>query len=79
MDEKPLVYVFRPQLLPDPAAFVERWRFLAAEAGLPGLYLVAEVSDLLGKGPTYPEFDRDGFDAAVYGHGFLSVLDEETS
>jgi lipopolysaccharide biosynthesis protein len=66
VDGKPLFYVFRPELLPDAAAFVERWRTLAAEAGLPGLYLVAEVSDLLGKGPTFPSFLRAGFDAGVY-------------
>lgn len=66
LDKKPLFYVFRPELLPNPAAFVERWRTLAASAGLPGLYLVAEVSDLLGKGPIYHDFERDGFDAGVY-------------
>lgn len=66
VENKPLFYVFRPELLPDPAAFVERWRLLADQAGLPGLYLVAEVSDLLGRGPTYPDFERTGFDAGVY-------------
>jgi hypothetical protein len=66
VDGKPLFYVFRPELLPDPAGFVEHWRNLAAAAGLPGLYLVAEVSDLLGKGPTYPNFESAGFDAGVY-------------
>jgi hypothetical protein len=45
---------------------VERWRTLAAEAGLPGLFLVAEVSDLLGDGPRYTTFERDGFDGGVY-------------
>jgi hypothetical protein len=66
VDGKPLFYVFRPEQLPDPAAFVERWQRLAVEAGLPGLFLVAEVSDLLGRGPTYPGFEQDGFDAGVY-------------
>jgi hypothetical protein len=66
VDGKPLFYVFRPELLPDAAAFINHWRRLAAEAGLPGLYLVAEVSDLLGKGPTFPGFLRAGFDAGVY-------------
>jgi lipopolysaccharide biosynthesis protein len=66
VDGKPLFYVFRPELLPDPATFVERWRTLAADAGLPGIHLVAEVSDLLGKGPTYTAFERDGFDAGLY-------------
>ena len=66
VDGKPLFYVFRPELLPHPAAFVERWQTLATASGLPGLYLVAEVSDLLGRGPTYPDFERAGFDAGVY-------------
>ena len=66
VNEKPLFYVFRPELLPEPASFVERWQAMAAECGLEGLYLVAEVSDLLGKDPTYLEFERDGFDAGVY-------------
>jgi hypothetical protein len=66
VDGKPLFYVFRPEQLPEPGAFVERWRGFAEEAGLPGLYLVAEVSDLLGKGPVYATSQRDGFDAGVY-------------
>jgi lipopolysaccharide biosynthesis protein len=66
VDGKPLFYVFRPELLPDAAAFVERWQSLASDAGLGGLYLVAEVSDLLGQGPVYSSAGRDGFDAGVY-------------
>ena len=67
VDGKPLFYVFRPELLPDPPGFVERWQNLAAEADLPGLHLVAEVSDLLGAGPRYSDFKQDGFDAGVNG------------
>ncbi len=48
VEGKPLFYLFRPELHPEPAAFVERWQRMAAEAGLEGLYLVAELSDLLG-------------------------------
>jgi hypothetical protein len=66
VSNKPLFYVFRPEQLPDAASFVERWQAMAVEAGLPGLYLVAEVSDLLGEGPKYEAFARDGFDAGVY-------------
>ena len=66
VDGRPLFYVFRPEQLPDPPRFVERWRALASAAGLPGLFLVAEVSDLLGRGPVYSTFERDGFDAGVY-------------
>ncbi len=63
---RPLFYVFRPEELPDPAAFVDRWQAMAREAGLEGLYLVAEASDLLGQGVRYAGAARDGFDASVY-------------
>ena len=66
VNDKPLFYVFRPELLPDAAGFVERWQTMAEEAGLGGLYLVAEISDLLGKGCVYSNADSDGFDAGVY-------------
>jgi hypothetical protein len=66
VDGRPLFYVFRPESLPDPASFVERWQAMAADAGLGSLYLVAEVSDLLGRGSKYVEMERDGFDAGVY-------------
>ena len=63
---RPLFYVFRPEQLPDAAQFVDRWQQMAREAGLEGLYLVAEVSDLLGQGPRYTAAGADGFDASVY-------------
>lgn len=63
---KPLFYLFRPEQHPEPARFVDRWQTMAREAGLDGLYLVAEVSDLLGRGPVYTDIERDGFDAGVY-------------
>lgn len=66
VDGKPVFYVFRPEELPDAAAFVDRWQTMARRAGLDGLYLVAEVSDLLGKGSHYTRFAEDGFDAGVY-------------
>ncbi len=64
--DRPVFYVFRPEELPDAAAFVDRWQAMARQAGLPGLYLVAEMSDLLGAGPRYSTADADGFDAAAY-------------
>lgn len=63
---RPLFYIFRPEQLPDAAAFVDRWQKMAIEAGLPGLYMVAEVSDLLGAGPVYTGAAADGFDASLY-------------
>lgn len=66
VDGKPLFYVFRPEELPDAAAFVDRWQAMARAAGLDGLYLVAEISDLLGVGPRYSSLESDGFDSGVY-------------
>lgn len=66
VDGKPLFYVFRPELLPRPAEFVDRWQAMAADAGLGALHLVAEISDLLGEGPKYVDVERDGFDGGVY-------------
>jgi lipopolysaccharide biosynthesis protein len=63
---KPVFYVFRPEELPDARAFVERWQTMARRAGLDGLYLVAEASDLLGAGARYTSAISDGFDADVY-------------
>ncbi|WP_404443970.1 glycoside hydrolase family 99-like domain-containing protein [Microbacterium marinum] len=64
--DRPLFYVFRPEELPDARVFVDRWQAMARAAGLDGLYLVAEQSDLLGRGPRYATAEADGFDAAVY-------------
>ncbi len=63
---RPLLYIFRPEELPNPPGFVEQWQSMAMSAGLPGLYLVAEVSDLLGDGVRYLDYRRHGFDAGVY-------------
>ena len=66
VDGKPLFYIFRPEQVPDIAAVCDRWRKMAAAAGLKGLYLVAEISDLWGRGPTLTDPEKLGFDAAAY-------------
>lgn len=63
---RPVFYIFRPEELPAPDQFVDRWQEMARKAGLPGLYLVAEVSDLTGSGARYDRAIQDGFDAGVY-------------
>jgi len=64
---KPVFYVFRPEQLPDAAAFVDRWQAMARAAGIDGLYLVAEVVDHVGQGTvSYAGIEADGFDAGVY-------------
>ena len=66
VDGRPVFYVFRPEELPDARAFVDRWQQMARDAGMEGLYLVAEVSDLLGQGARYGRHEDDGFDAGAY-------------
>ena len=66
IDGRPVFYVFRPEQLPDPKEWTGRWQAMARAAGLPGMYLIAEVSDLLGYGPTYVDVRPDGWDAGVY-------------
>lgn len=65
VDGRPVFYVFRPESLPDPAEFVDRWQGMARQAGLPGLYLVGEMSNAAGD-PIYTSGEADGFDASVY-------------
>lgn len=66
VDGKPVFYVYRPHLLPDASAFVDRWQGMARAAGLEGLYLVAEVTDSFGRWMPYTSFVEDGFDAGVH-------------
>lgn len=66
VDGRPVFYVFRPEELPDPVGWCRRWRDMAHAAGLPGLYLVGEMSDLLGHGSKCPDPEVLGFDAGVY-------------
>lgn len=60
----PLLYIFRPEDLPNPAEFVDTWQSLARKNGLGKLYLIAEVTDPFGR-LTYSSHLKDGFDAGV--------------
>src|SRR3990172_1193224 len=42
VDGKPLFAIYNPMELPDTPRVLELWRGLAAKAGLPGLYLLAQ-------------------------------------
>src|SRR5262245_1079577 len=59
VDSKPLFIVYRPLDLPEPKRITDFWRDLAVQAGLPGLFLVAEDRN--------PDWDPTplGFDATV--------------
>ena len=61
VDGRPLLFIYKPADLPEPAQFVERWQQMARDAGLGGLYLVAGLGE-----SAYPTHAEDGFDAAVW-------------
>ncbi len=48
VDEKPLLYIYRPEEIPDAARYLQRWRDQACAAGLKGLFIV---------GPEHPSVD----------------------
>ena len=58
VDGKPLLYLYKPTLLPDSKRVTDLWRELAHRAGLKGLHLVGEAPPSWN--PT-----ASGFDAAV--------------
>ena len=63
---KPVFFIYRPDELPDIKHFIELWRNLSLECGLPGIYFVGikyslynpEVAD-----DTYKRFMSYGFDS----------------
>lgn len=57
VDGKPVLIVYRPGILPDGKATIERWREEAHRMGLPGLYLVATNSF------DFSDYESMGFDA----------------
>ena len=59
VDGRPVLVVYRPQLLPDAAATARRWREHSRQIGLPDPYLVAAQTFGLEDPTPY------GFDAAV--------------
>ena len=66
VDGRPIFHVFRPELLPEPRTWVERWRSMADEAGLPGLHLIAEMGDVPGRGLLFDDAGGSGFDAGLH-------------
>jgi len=58
VDGKPLLYFYKPSLLPDSKRVTDHWRELAHRAGLRGLHLVGEAL------PSWTPTDY-GFDAVV--------------
>jgi Glycosyltransferase WbsX len=59
VNNKPLFFVYAPQLLPDVPAFLSLWRKLAIENGLDGLHFVANAQ----KDEEIDPLIKQGFDA----------------
>lgn len=57
VDGKPVLTVYRPELLPDPAATITRWREEAVNAGWPGIYVIATNAF------DFADYQKYGFDA----------------
>lgn len=59
IDGKPVFMIYKPTEIPDSTGFLAKWRQLAADNGLPGLYLLCEMAD--------PSWDAktNGYDAFV--------------
>jgi len=62
VDGKPIFYVYKPRLLPEPKRFVDHWQNLAIKAGLKGIYFVGE-DVYIDENPWNPA--SNGFDAVV--------------
>ncbi len=63
IDGKPVFLIYRPAILPNLAATLRLWRQLAAEAGLPGLYLIGMKTCFDGRKSSWTSV---GFDAELY-------------
>ena len=59
VEDKPIVYVYKPHNLPAPLRFTDHWRELARKEGLKGLYFIGEDHSLTWN----PR--QHGFDASV--------------
>jgi hypothetical protein len=66
IDGKPLLYIFRPEDLPNPKDWSNSINEFMKCRGLGGVYLVGEISDLLGNGPKADNPEKYGFDGMVY-------------
>jgi lipopolysaccharide biosynthesis protein len=56
---KPLIVIYRPDLIPDLKTLTKQWRNLAVKEGLPGLHLVS--TNAFG----FKDYQNIGFDAIV--------------
>jgi hypothetical protein len=62
VDGKPLLVIFSPLSVPECRAYMDYWRELARQAGLPGLHLVANL-----------DYDKRHWDARAHGFDAVTV------
>jgi len=56
IDGKPIFFIYKPYLLPNPKSFLDHWRRLAIKEGLPGIYFVGNARNIDW------HYEEDGFD-----------------
>ena len=64
-DGKPIFIIYKPKQVPDMAHFIQLWRKLAEEAGLPGIYFIGIANilyDHLDTKETFGIYKKMGFD-----------------
>lgn len=70
VDGKPVLLVYRPEIIPNCLDVVARWREIAVENGFPGLYLVM-MQNFSFNNPTMFGMDAASEFAAIKRHGSL--------
>ena len=61
VEDKPLFLVFKPHLIPEPKAFTDQWRELAAKSGLKGIFFMGIACSPWNRSPwTAEEYGFDG-------------------
>jgi hypothetical protein len=63
---RPILYIFRPEDLPNPCEWSKSIRSFMKTYGFPDVYLVGEMSALTGGIPKAKSCEHYGFDAMVY-------------
>lgn len=74
---KPIFFIYKPTLMPDPDKFVELWQKLAKENGLPGICFIAGTAIVKSPDKTLEYYNRmraNGFEM-VNNHNFIKSLD----
>jgi hypothetical protein len=69
VDGRPIFVVYRPPLLPNAAAFIERWNLLARRNGIEGIHFIAHT---LFSDAAF-DWQASGFNGAILGHSLKII------